>query len=158
MLPEFVEFAGSKGYQCPKCRADIRYAKFFGDDKKLLTTDGKEPNKKFGRDSNTGWAADPITKQIHECKPKTFPESALKKTDTLDKSINPQNTEALTKFDKVVIDRIIQDAYERAKFLIWKLQGVEKACDELGIDRGAVSGMVYKEVCAEDRRLEQNGE
>jgi len=162
MLPEFVEFAGKKEYKCPKCKAVIRYAKFFGGDKKLLTTDGKEPwageddNGKYK--TNTGWPTHPVTKQIHECSPKGFAETELKQTNTLDKSTNPQNTEELTKFDKVVIDRIIQDAYERAKFLIWKLEGVEKACKELGKEIGPVSGMVYNQVCAEDRRLEQNGE
>ncbi len=67
---EFVEFAGKKEYKCPKCKATIRYAKFFGSDKKLLTTDGKEP---FGGmvdgkyKSNTGWPTNPNTKQMHEC-------------------------------------------------------------------------------------------
>jgi len=156
-LPEFVEFAGSKGYQCPKCRADIRYAKFFGDDKKLLTTDGKEPNKKFGRDSNTGWPAEhnPLTKEtkIHECKG-DIPDSKLLQTAIL----HPPKVKELTDIDKKVRDRIIEDAYLRAKFLIWKLEGVEKACKELGVEIGPPSGMVFKEVCAEDRRLEQNGE
>jgi len=158
MLPKFVEFAGSKGYQCPKCRADIRYAKFFGDDKKLLTTDGKEPwagEDDSGRyKTNTGWPTDPTTKQIHECKEKSQ-EITVK---TQDGNFHTQFPTQLTKIDEKVRDRIIEDAYLRAKFLIWKLEGVEKACKELGKEIGPVSGMVYNQVCAEDRRLEQNGE
>jgi len=166
MLPEFVEFAGKKEYKCPKCKTVIRYAKFFGGDKKLLTTDGKEPwagEDNSGRyKTNTGWPTNAITKTIHECS-----EVYHKKSEgdnrgnttlggSTDGGHNSQTQ--LTKIDEKVRDRIIEDAYLRAKFLIWKLEGVEKACDELGIERGAVSGMVYKEVCAEDRRLEQNGE
>ena len=95
-MPEFVEFAGKKEYKCPKCKITIRYAKFFGDDKKVLTTDGKEPY--FDRDkkpmSNTGWPTEcnetkPNYKQMHECSPiistAFTPESELKRTDTLDK-------------------------------------------------------------------------
>lgn len=67
--PQFVEFAGKKEYKCPKCKVVIRYAKFFGSDGKLLTTDGSEPY--FDKDkkpmSNTGWPTDPNTKQMHEC-------------------------------------------------------------------------------------------
>jgi len=69
-MPEFVEFAGKKEYKCPRCKATIRYAKFFGKDKKVLTTDGAKPY--FDKDrkpmSNTGWPTDPTTKQMHECK------------------------------------------------------------------------------------------
>jgi len=85
-MPEFVEFAGKKEYKCPRCKAPIRYAKFFGDDQKILTTDGKEPYFDNTRKpmSNTGWPTDADTKQMHECSPKDVPESQLKKTDTLD--------------------------------------------------------------------------
>jgi len=159
--PEFVEFAGKKEYKCPRCKAIIRYAKFFGPDKKILTTDGKEPY--FDKDrkpmSNTGWPTNPETKQMHECSPKSIPESELKRTDTLDGSgshrLNPQ---PLTDMDKKVRDRIIEDAYISAKFLIWKLRGVEKACDELNIESGAKSGMIFNQVCAEDRSLKEHGE
>jgi len=66
--PKFVKFAGKRDYKCPKCKtATIKYAKFLGDDGKILTTDGQEPNNKFGRDSNTGWPTNLNTKQIHEC-------------------------------------------------------------------------------------------
>jgi len=173
-LPEFVEFAGKKEYKCPRCKAPIRYAKFFGDDKKILTTDGKEPyfdNSKKPM-SNTGFPTHPITKQMHECSPKQFPESELKISNTLesgwgDNSGNTtdsssitvvHNSQTLTDMDKKVRDRIIEDAYLSAKFLIWKLEGVEKACKELGIDIGQVSGMIFKETCAEDRSMKQNGE
>ena len=68
--PQFVEFAGKKEYKCPKCKAVIRYAKYFGSDGKLLTTDGNEPY--FDKDkkplSNTGWPTNPNTKRMHECK------------------------------------------------------------------------------------------
>lgn len=157
-MAEFVEFIGKKVdppklYKCPKCKVvGFRYAKFFGSDGKLLTTDGKEPYFDMDRKpiSNSGWLTDPQTKQMHECSPKQVPESQLKRTDTLDDS--------LTDLDKKVRDRIIQDAYERAKFLIWKLQGVEKACKELGIEAGAKSGMIFNQVCAEDRGLKEHGE
>jgi len=156
-LPTFVEFAGKKEYKCPKCKDVIRYAKFFGSDKKLLTTDGKESwagEDDSGRyKTNTGWPTDPITKQIHECS-KDIPDSKVLQTAIL----HPAKVKELTDIDKKVRDRIIEDAYLRAKFLIWKLEGVEKACKELGKEIGPVSGMVYNQVCAEDRRLEQNGE
>jgi len=173
-LPEFVEWAGKNPYKCPDCKAPIRYAKFFGSDKKILTLDGKPPNKKFGKDSNTGWPTDPETKQMHECAPKDIPESELKISNTLDSGwidnsqtqkiispsglIGPFEVPQLTDIDKKVRDRMIEDAYVRAKFLIWKLQGVEKACKELGIQLGPQSGMVFNQVCAEDRSVRQNGE
>jgi len=147
-MPEFVEFAGQKTYQCPKCKAEIRYAKFFGPDKKLLTTDGKEP---FGKEidgkykSNTGWPTNPNTKQMHECS---------QKSESLKREIT--DVEELSEIDKKVRDRIILDAYDRAKFLIWKLEGVEKACKELGVERGPQSGMIFNQVCAEDRSLNED--
>jgi len=151
-MPEFVEFAGKTDYDCPKCKGKIRYAKFFGADKKLLTTDGKEPNKIFGRGSNTGWPTDPNTKQMHECKGDNSGNTSESKTDV------GHNSQPLTEMDEKVRDRIIEDAYLSAQFLIWKLEGVEKACKELGIDLGQVSGMIFKEVCAEDRSLREHGE
>ena len=176
MLSEFVEFAGKKEYECPKCKAKIRYAKFFGSDKKILTTDGKEPNKIFGRGSNTGWPTDPITKQMHECPPKDVPESELKRTDTLHTGDNRETTAVdvllntlvaiappnqqpeLSEIDKKVRDRIIQESYNSAMILIFKLRGVEKACKELGIELGAKSGMIFNQVCAEDRSLKERGD
>jgi len=162
MLPEFVEFAGKKEYKCPKCKTVIRYAKFFGGDKKLLTTDGKEPwagEDNSGRyKTNTGWPTDPITKQIHECKGDNRGNTSGGAVVNKIPDVVHNSQTQLTKIDEKVRDRIIEDAYLRAKFLIWKLEGVEKACKELGKEIGPVSGMVYNQVCAEDRRLEQNGE
>ena len=180
-MPTFIEFTGKKEYKCPRCKAVIRYAKFFGNDKKVLTTDGKEPY--FDRDkkpmSNSGWPTDPITKQMHECKPKYDRELELKKLDTLlkdrekddtsdsgwgDNRGNTQlesvvhNSPSLNDMDKKVRDRIIDDAYLSAKFLVWKLEGVEKACKELGIELGPQSGMIFNQVCAEDRSLKEHGE
>ena len=101
--PKFVEFAGKKEYKCPKCKAVIRYAKFFGSDGKLLTTDGNEPY--FDKDkkpmSNTGWPTDPNTQKMHECEKltnspatnetlttinqiQTKAETEIKRTDLLD--------------------------------------------------------------------------
>lgn len=144
----FVEFAGKKEYKCPRCKAPIKYAKFFGDDGKLLTTDGKEPfagqvDGKFK--SNTGWPTDPNTKQMHEC-------------GSQNSESHKSETKKLTSIDSQVSKRIITDAYERAKLLIFKLEGVEKACTELGIELGAKSGMIFNQVCEEDRRLRERGE
>jgi len=80
---KFVEFAGKKDYKCPKCKATIRYAKFFGSDGKLLTTDGKEPY--FDKDkkpmSNTGWPTNEMSKTMHECE---HPQAS--ETEIIDKS------------------------------------------------------------------------
>jgi len=158
-LPEFVEFAGKKPYKCPKCKVEIRYAKFFGSDKKLLTTDGKEPNKTFGRGSNTGWPTDPVTKQMHECSTGIStaftPITTITNFDDSSSVTVVHNSQPLTDMDEKVRDRIIEDAYLSAKFLIWKLEGVEKACKELGIELGPQSGMVFNQVCAEDRSLKE---
>ena len=164
-MPEFVEFAGKKEYKCPRCKAVIRYAKFFGDDKKVLTTDGKEPY--FDRDkkpmSNSGWPTDPITKQMHECKGdnsgnKGSELGVVQSSTHSGENRIGHNSPSLTDMDKKVRDRIIDDAYLSAKFLIWKLEGVEQACKELGIELGQVSGMIFKEVCAEDRSVKEHGE
>jgi len=76
-MPEyrFIEFTGKKAdppklYKCPNCKkAGLRYAKFFGSDGELLTTDGKESYFDMSRKpiSNTGWLTDPNTKVMHEC-------------------------------------------------------------------------------------------
>jgi len=153
-MPEFVEFAGKSPYKCPKCKDPIRYAKFFGADKKILTTDGKEPNKIFGRGSNTGWPTDPETKQMHECKGDNSRNTSL--DSSTDVGHNSQTQ--LTDMDKKVRDRMVDDAYQQAMFMIFKLQGVEKACKDFGIELGQVSGMIFKEVCAEDRSLKEHGE
>jgi len=157
-LSEFVEWTSKepKPYKCKRCQAPIQYAKFFGPDKKLLTTDGKPAQWK-----NVGWPTDPKTKQMHECAPKDAPESDLKRTELITSPsglIGPFEVPQLNDIDKKVRDRMIEDAYVRAKFLIWKLQGVEKACKELGIELGPQSGMVFNQVCAEDRSVRQNGE
>ena len=165
-MPEFVEFAGKKEYKCPRCKAVIRYAKFFGDDKKVLTTDGEEPY--FDRDkkpmSNTGWPTDPITKQMHQCKPKYDRELELKKLDTLLEEREKDNTSEsktdvvhnvktiLSELDKKVMDKIIDDAYHDAQLMIGTLTGVERACKELSIEVGPISGMIFKEVCENIRR------
>ena len=101
---EFVEFAGKnpKEYKCPKCKAVIKYAKFFGSDKKLLTTDGRLPW--FDREkrpmSNTGWPTDPTTKQMHECtsqqldevnKALAKSETEIKRTDLLVNELDPNS-------------------------------------------------------------------
>jgi len=160
-MSEFVEFTGKKTdppklYKCPKCKVvGFRYAKFFGSDGKLLTTDGKEPYFDMDRKpiSNSGWLTDPQTKQIHECKGDNRGNTSESKTD-----VGHNSQTQLTDLDKKVRDRIIDDAYLSAKFLIWKLEGVEKACKELGIEAGAKSGMVFNQVCAEDRNVKHNGE
>ena len=82
---KFVEYAGKKEYKCYKCKATIRYAKYFGSDGKLLTTDGKEPfaGQVDGKyKSNTGWPTNPMTKTMHECE---HPQAS--ETDIIDKSL-----------------------------------------------------------------------
>jgi len=70
--PKFVEWTSKtpKEYPCKNgCGVKIQYAKFFGSDGKLLTTDGEKPyfdNTKTPM-SNTGWPTNPNTKQMHKC-------------------------------------------------------------------------------------------
>ena len=168
-MPEFVEFAGKKEYKCPRCKAPIRYAKFFGPDKKILTTDGKEAwageDEQGKFKTNTGWPTNPETKQMHECKTELLqPLNEVTADTRILRGVkdvpedtgweDPNEKQSLTEIDKKVRDRIIQDAYEIARFKIWKLQGVEKACKELGIEFGAKSGMIFNAVDREERKAE----
>jgi len=58
-----------KSYKCFKCgMANLQYGTFEDPNtKKVLTTDGKEPNGLFGKESNSGFLYNPNTKEIHEC-------------------------------------------------------------------------------------------
>ena len=149
-MAEFVEWTSKtpKPYKCKKCKEPIQYAKFFGSDKKLLTTDGKEPwfdNSKIPM-SNTGWPTDPLTKQMHNCPSDPGP---IEKTGN-----EPDGTKQtpLSELDKKVMDKIIDDAYHDAQLMIGTLTGVERACKELSIEVGPISGMIFKEVCENIRR------
>ena len=173
-MTEFVEFVGKKEYKCPKCKGVIRYAKFFGEDKKVLTTDGKEPYFDQSKKpmSNTGWPTNPVTKRMHECKSKLQLEPVLNNLETLDSGWGDNrrntfggavdkiikfpdvehNSQPLNDMDKKVMLKMEDDAYHDAQFMIWTLQGVEKACRKLSIEVGPISGMIFKEVCENIRR------
>ena len=136
-MPEFVEFAGKKEYKCSKCKATIRYAKFFGADKKLLTVDGKAVFAGYvdGKyKSNTGWPTDPDTKQMHECPPikdgistAFTPESELKQTELLSPDTTGADT-ITTSVDEDLLDKwksITEnddEIHEVAKFQVLKQQ------------------------------------
>ena len=120
----FVEFAGKKEYKCPKCKAVIRYAKFFGADKKVLTTDGKEPY--FDRDrkpmSNTGWPTDPLTKQMHECGGDNSGNTSALKTDV---GHNSQPRVKEIDFDALISEKEMKRAYADFE-TIYNLKGLCK--------------------------------
>jgi len=89
--PKFVEWTTKtpKEYPCKKgCGVKIQYAKFFGSDGKLLTTDGKPETWQ-----NVGWPTNPNTQKMHECAKLDLmdqniakKESEVKRTDLLDKT------------------------------------------------------------------------
>jgi len=149
----FADYAGKKTYTCKKCNKELRYAKFFKPDGKILTKDGKEPDGLYTKDTNvfsTSILAD--NKELHTCyniewpslQPKDVPESQLKQIDILDDS--------LTDMDKKVMEKMVDDAYHDAQFMLWTLQGVEKACKEAGVELGPKSGMIFNQVCENLRR------
>jgi hypothetical protein len=61
-----------KEYECKKCHAPVYYAKIADDNGKLYTTDGQEPNGKFGKDSNViSGAVDALVQdRLHKCSEK----------------------------------------------------------------------------------------
>jgi len=103
---KFVEFAGKKEYKCPKCKGPIRYAKYFGSDGKLLTTDGKEA---FGGmvdgkyKSNTGWPTNEMTKMMHECESECVAPMA-KESKIIDKSQLETFPEKVARARELTID------------------------------------------------------
>ena len=67
-MPKFADFAGNKEYECKKCHKNTKFAKFYDDKEgKLLTVDGKEPNGKFGKETNVFSARVNLDKTIHPC-------------------------------------------------------------------------------------------
>ena len=155
---EFVEWAGKnpKEYKCPKCKAVIKYAKFFGSDGKLLTNDGKEPW--FDREkrpmSNTGWMTN-TDKTMHECskidvidKTQSEAETNVKRTDLL----TPQAKE----FDSLLMKNGEEEAYQYANLTLAYLRGVRRACKENGVEEPAVQGMVFNKTM--DRMMRRDNE
>lgn len=58
-----------KQYECKKCNGAIYYAKIANDKGELITTDGKQPNGKMGKESNVVSGAVDATVQdrLHKC-------------------------------------------------------------------------------------------
>jgi hypothetical protein len=57
-----------KDYTCKSCSKTVQYGKVADSDGKLVTTDKKEPNKKYGKDSNVlSGAVDKGTLNLHAC-------------------------------------------------------------------------------------------
>jgi len=74
-MPKFADFAGNKEYECKKCHKNTKFAKFYDDVKgELLTVDGKEPNGKFGKETNVFSARVNLDKTIHDCYPPQWPK------------------------------------------------------------------------------------
>jgi len=157
MPPEFVEFTGKKDehgqtkpYKCYKCKKPIKYAKFFGPDKKVLTTDGKEPY--FDRDkkpmSNTGWPTDPLTKQIHECEGDNSGNTLEIKTKVV------HNSQTLlevllanaTDDEKSDIKRLFEESRKTAIQKLAKYVGVLSACESVEKLDNAFVGMISNQV------------
>ena len=126
--PQFVEFAGKKEYHCPKCKAPIRYAKYFGSDGKLLTNDGKEPfagmvDGKYK--SNTGWPTDPNTQKMHECKGQEV--NKMENVDVV--SLKP-----LMAPESEIIDKSQLDTTPQAKELNFDDLGMESLRKEILVE------------------------
>lgn len=68
-----------KEYKCSKCSAVIFYGKITDDQGNLYTTDGHQPNGKFGKESNiVSGAVDAGTSKLHGCT-KHYVEEAIAK-------------------------------------------------------------------------------
>lgn len=177
--PQFIEFTGKKLmkdekpklYQCFTCKEKgFRYAKFFGSDGKILTTDGKEPYFDMKRKpmSNSGWLVDPNTKKMHECKEKpTLNDLSVSYIDNTPKTpqsninyeVAVKRTDLLTPqakdFDSLLLKNGEEEAYHIAKLVIAHLRGVRRACKEEGIEDGPVSGMVFNKTGDRLRRVHE---
>ena len=161
--PKFVEFAGKnpKEYKCPRCKAVIKYAKFFGSDGKLLTTDGKEPW--FDREkrpmSNTGWMTN-ADKTMHECEKKPLMPNESEIIDksllsqTFDKTVELSHTPQPKDFDSLLMKNAEDEAYQYTKLTLAYLRGVRRACKEEGIEDPPVQGMVFNKTM--DRMLRRD--
>ena len=152
-MPEFVEFAGKGVYKCPRCKGNIRYARFFGPDKNLLTTDGNPANNKFGRDSNTGFATNPETKQMHECPPKDVPESQLKKIDTLDSGWGDTKSLKVKEFplDEIIIKKQIEEDNKLLPLIWARYMNVKNFVLSKDETNPALFGLVFKILTKADK-------
>ena len=150
----FADYAGKKTYTCKKCNKELRYAKFFKPDGKILTKDGKEPDGLYTKDTNV-FSASILAenKELHTCYNVEWP--------SLVPPLVPSTTTSkpkLTDMDKKVMEKMVDDAYHDAQFMLWTLQGVEKACKEAGVELGPKSGMIFNQVCENLRRRNERGE
>ena len=156
----FADFAGKKTYTCKKCSKELRYAKFFKSDGTMLTMDGKIPDGKYDKTTNvfsTSILAN--TKELHTCYKIEWPKGDNRGNTVIDPDGTVgHNSQPLTELDNKVMHKIIDDAHDDAQLEIFVLEGVEKACKEMGIELGPVSGMIFKEVCENIRRRNERGE
>jgi len=149
-LSEFVEWTSKdpKPYKCKRCQAPIQYAKFWGPDKKLLTTDGKPEHWK-----NVGWPTDPKTKQMHECAPKDVPESQLKKTDTIDSGWGDTKSLKVKEFplDELIIKKQIEEDNKLLPLIWARFLNVEDFVKVKGRDNPPLNGLIFKILALGDR-------
>ena len=85
-----------KEYVCNKCNQKIYYAKIADDSGDTVTKDGRKPNGKYGKESNTLSAAVNVSdrSKFHECYKNLVEkqyEEALQKKGTPEKEINNLN-------------------------------------------------------------------
>ena len=83
-----VDVYTKKEYKCKVCQKPIHYGKIAKENGELYTTDGHQPNGKFGKESNvlTG-AVDALVKdRLHACSK----DSALKQIDALNEGKTSQ--------------------------------------------------------------------
>ena len=66
---QIIDVYTKKEYDCHKCGEKVYYAKIADDTGKLVTTDGKEPNGKYGKDSNvlSGAVDVNVKDRLHRC-------------------------------------------------------------------------------------------
>lgn len=69
---KIVDVYTKKEYECKKCKAKIYYAKIANDNGELYTSDGQQPNGKFGKDSNviSGAVDATVQDRLHSCSEK----------------------------------------------------------------------------------------
>ena len=147
MKYQIADVFTKKEYECAKCKGKIYYAKLADESGKLITTDGLEPNGRYGKDSNVlSGAVDVLVKdRFHACL-KHYIDEAIQKLN--EPKPEPKK---LNDIEKSLVERYEKDAYDIAVNKIAMLSGVRKACKEYNILEPAVQGMIFNAV---DRVLE----
>lgn len=66
---QILDVYTKKEYDCPICKEKIYYAKIADEKGALVTTDGKQPNGKYGKDSNvlSGAVDVNVKDRLHRC-------------------------------------------------------------------------------------------